>query len=149
MPGVNSTDTWLTEYSPYADGVLAAQQLRCAELSETAVDAAVAADKGSGCWSDPCSLMYSLDELARNLGMQSAEAFTYLVMLAGSFGGAYDSSTRNLAYMDFGRLWLRLAHAVMFACMLSSHAPVAVHMYPLQQQVGPYLRENECSAHGE
>lgn len=86
LPGVNNTDTWLTEYNPYAEGVLAARQLRCAELSVTAVDAAVAADRGSACWSNTCALMHSLDELARNLGMQSAEAFTYLVMLAGSFG---------------------------------------------------------------
>lgn len=97
LPGVNNTDTWLTEYNPYAEGVLAARQLRCAELSVTAVDAAVAADRGSACWSNTCALMHSLDELARNLGMQSAEAFTYLVMLAGSFGGADDDPPNDLA----------------------------------------------------
>eukprot|EP00892_Ulva_mutabilis_P005501 jgi/Ulvmu1/3322/UM155_0005.1 len=86
MPGVDNSSAWLVEYDPYADGVLATRQLRCAELSATAVDSAVAADRRSECWSNPCALMHSLSEVARNLGIQSAEALTYLVMLSGSFG---------------------------------------------------------------
>lgn len=98
---------------------MGARQLRCAELSVTAVDTAISADKRSECWNDACTFMHSVAVVARNLGIQSAEALTYLVMLAGSFGG-------------MPQVW-RAIHSICHACPAHLHfhcCPALFYMSP-------------------
>lgn len=46
------------------------------------------ADPGHGCWPDACALMHGVLDAAKNLGIRSAEAMTYVIMLVSSFAGA-------------------------------------------------------------
>jgi hypothetical protein len=87
MAGVDD-DAWLLEFDPYSGTVLEDTKARCAGRNKAAVVDAVAADPGTDCWPDVCTLVDSVIIATQNHGIRNAEAMTYVIMLLASFSSA-------------------------------------------------------------
>lgn len=85
LPGaLADTQTWLSQYDPYIEGVTAQRELECRDKSTSLSDLI----SHSGCWQTPCQLVVSALGIQRERAHVNVNVQVYLLSIGSSFTGA-------------------------------------------------------------